>query len=146
MDISWVSIGKVLVSFLGVYLVLPFLLLIRDLLLWKVICKVCLTKGLRNDVRRRAMFAYEWNTKHAVKMELNGNGYFIDGKAVTQKEFHKHEDRGDFLSSEISQLDLTINARSKIVGLLIKHYKHDAKNPVGDWMESEYKRVERQHK
>lgn len=142
MEISWAVIGKIIISTSGVYILLPILLIIRDILLWKAICRLLLTRRLKDKIKRYSLMVYEWNTQHTVKSIVNGDGYFIDGRNVTKEKFMEHDKRGDYLRSEINELDLYINSKSQIVGQLLKHYKHDAKNPINNLIDAEYKQIE----
>ncbi len=143
MDITWFSIAKVVIAGLITYIFLPLFLMIRDVLLWKVIRQFLLTDKLRTAIKRRSLLVYEWNAEHVVTAVQNSERFYIDSLPVSEDKFYAYIDRGEYLSQQITSLDLFINSRSQIVGLLLTHYKHSAANPIPEWLESEYKRIER---
>jgi hypothetical protein len=124
MDITWVTIGKILVAGFATYILLPGALVFRDQVLWKVITTFILNDKLRSEVRRYARLADTWNKNYVGKKEFGED---------SEQELFKHLDASQKLQDEINKSKLYIDRQSRLISLLLKHYKHEAPNPIADW-------------
>ncbi|MDH3343124.1 MAG: hypothetical protein OEM07_05320, partial [Gammaproteobacteria bacterium] len=87
MELTWGTIGKLLVTGLGTYVIFPAILILRDFLLWKFINIFILNKKLREQIRTYATRRSIWNSAFAVDVQIdNKDGktcYQIDGKEIS---------------------------------------------------------------
>lgn len=133
MDITWVSIGKIVIAGLATYVLLPAALILRDFLLWKLIDAYILNDTLRSEVRKYAYLADNWNKSFVEKKTFDAaDDDFREYLAASQK-----------LSDEINKSKLFIDRKSQFLTWLLKHYKQDAPNPIGDWKRQAKDEIER---
>lgn len=114
MDITWESIFRILAVGMGTYIFLPLLLIIRDMLLWKVITTCLLSKKLRESIKQYALLVHRWNTKYTVKAKHDGSGYFLGEEQITKAQFSEYLEHMDTTSDKINELDLYIQLKSGV--------------------------------
>ncbi|MCL1056906.1 hypothetical protein L2729_02730 [Shewanella gelidimarina] len=142
MDLTWASVLKVVIAGVGTYILLPAFLILRDLLIWKLITTCILTKKLRNSVKQYAHLVHKWNSIYTVKAVEGKSGYVLGGTSVDKAKFDDHINKMDIVSDKINDLDLYIKRRSRLLGLMLEHYKHKGINPIPEWLEKEHKKAE----
>lgn len=124
MDITWASIFKIMAAGLATYVLLPAALVLRDWLLWHLINFYILNDKLRNEVRRYAYLAQQWNEEFSGKREFHGDE--IDQGLNYLKRSQDAQD-------ELQKSKLFIDRKSRFLTWLLKHYKQEAVNPIGEW-------------
>ncbi len=134
MEITWSAIGKVLVAGIATYVLLPAALIARDYILWKLINAYVLNNKLREEVRRYARLAENWNKKFSGKREFSGS---------SDDDFLNFLDASQKAQEEIQKVKLYIDRNSRFLTWLLKHYKQDAINPIGEWKKQAKEELEK---
>jgi hypothetical protein len=134
MDITWAAIGKILLAGFASYILLPAALILRDQVLWKVITTYILNDKLRNEIRTYARLADHWNKNFAGKKNFDGDAF---------EGFAKHVESSQKAQDELNKSKLYIDRKSRLLSLLLKHYKHEAINPIGEWKKQAHKEIEK---
>lgn len=124
MDITWVSIFKIMAAGLATYVLLPAALVLRDWLLWHLINFYILNNKLRKEVRRYACLAQQWNEQFSGKRKFPGDE--IDQGLNYLKRSQDTQD-------ELQKSKLFIDRKSRFLTWLLKHYKQEAVNPISEW-------------
>lgn len=124
MDITWAAIFKVIIAGLVTYVLLPAALILRDWLLWHLINIYILNDNLRKEVRRYAFLAQQWNEEFAGKREFDGDK-FDEGLSYLKRTQDAQE--------ELQKCKLYIDRKSRFLTWLLRHYKQEAVNPIGEW-------------
>ena len=122
-----------MVAGLATYVLLPAALILRDYILWRLIDAYILNDALRKEVRNYAHLADNWNTN------FSGQKTF----EAADEEFHKHMASSQKLGDELNKSKLFIDRKSQFLTWLLKHYKQDAPNPIGDWKKQAKEEIER---
>ena len=133
MDITWAAIGKVMVAGLATYVLLPAVLIVRDYVLWRLINAYILNDSLRKAVRRYASLADHWNEKYAGTREFGSD----------HDEFLKDWESSEKAMREIQDVKLYIDRKSRFLTWLLRHYKQEQINPIGDWKKQAKEEVEK---
>ncbi len=143
-DISWMAIFKVMGAGAFTLVVLPLLLVLRDMLLHKVIGKWILTDDLNRLIRMcendRWFLNNKYNKTNAVTYGSESTIYNIDDKPVTIEEFDAYEKGRSFHSTRFEFADSRIVMRHNLITWLTRHYKQaEGGNPIPSLRESYYK-------
>ena len=149
MDITWATIGKLLLTGLSTYVVFPAVLIFRDYLLWKFIDYFILNEKLHEKIRGYAIRANMWNETYAIKKSKgikDGKGtYTLNGKEVTQKQWNDHKAIEDDLRKYMQTDMHYIKRKAVFLSWLLKHYKQDESNPIDGWLKDAIERASNQH-
>ena len=134
-DISWVAIFKIMGAGAFSYIVLPALLVLRDLLLNKVVEKWVLTDNLNTLIHVCENDRWFLNNKYNKSIELaygaNGATYKIDGNVVSYEKFSEFEINKNFHSKRYEFANSKINMRHNLMVWIEKHYKQaGGGNPI----------------
>ena len=132
MDITWTSIFKVLAAGLATYIIMPAILVFRDLLLWKLVKLFILNNSLRKAVREEAILVDKWNSEFASESFT----------PETNEELRDYMARRDSLLGKVQDKTLSIDRKNRLLGSMLKQYKHPAPNPIQDWRKDAKKEVE----
>ncbi|AKK84100.1 hypothetical protein ABY61_23520 [Klebsiella aerogenes] len=132
-----VSISTVITAclgFLGVYVLMPFALIGRDILLIKFINKVLLNKDFWLNVRimesDRAHYNYLYSKSTSINYPV-GDGtttYKIDGKEVSKEKFENYEKHREFHSERMNAIWQRIALKNNIAVKMFKYFKLDEYN------------------
>lgn len=145
MDISWATIGKVMLAGIGTYILLPAFLVIRDAVLWWAINRYILNGQAQLNVRRYVELRCKWDTKYAgntrIKSDEHGSKYFIKGNEVAQEEFNRHSSRSDEIRKDLMKLKIDLDRRAKFLKWMLKHYQQEPIDPINEWIKDEEKRL-----
>ncbi|WP_445000954.1 hypothetical protein [Halomonas mongoliensis] len=145
MDISWATIGKVMLVGIGTYILLPAFLVVRDAVLWWVINRYILTGQAQLNVRRYVELAHEWNAEHVgntrVVSDEKGSKHFINGNEVTPEVFNRHFSRSDEIRKDLRKLKIDLDRRAKLLKWMLKHYQQESIDPINEWKKDEEQRL-----
>lgn len=145
MDLTWGAIGKVMAAGLATYFLLPAILILRDLILWKLVEAFILNEDLRRKLKRYVQIAYDWNSKYAVQSKAQTVGdrttYTIDGKEVSSEEWFRHFSESNQIGQELRELKFEIDRKARFLRWLLKHYQQDDSDPINDWKRKEFERL-----
>ena len=137
LSISWSTIVKLMAAGAGTYIILPALLIIRDLLLWKTIEYFILNSKLQMLINIRANDVWHLNNRYNYqrKMTLGNEGkYYLDEKEVSQEEFYEVAEAIEFHGNRADKAGATILWRSNLINWILQHYKQDKiSNPIPEW-------------
>ncbi len=136
MEITWATIGKILLAGIGTYVIFPAALILRDFLLWKFINAFILNEALMKNIREYAIRVNIWNNNFAVKtsMQLKDTDvlYTIDGEKVSVKKWKEHHDGSDNLAKLMQENKLYIDRKSNFLDWILKHYNQERSDPIND--------------
>ena len=143
-DISWIAILKVMGAGAFAYVVLPALLVIRDLLLHKAIGKWILTDDLNGTIRMCESDRWFLNNKYNKPIEVsygsNGATYRLDNEVVEEGTFLEYEKNRNFHLERFEYADSKIVMRHNLITWLTRHYKQaEGGNPIPKLREGHYK-------
>lgn len=142
-DISWSAILKLMLAGVFTYVVMPALLVLKDLVLHLVIGKWILTDHLNTLIMMcendRWFLNNRYNRKVEVTYRTDGARFEIDGSTVSREEFNEYEKGRNFHVKRFEYADSKITFRRNLITWLTKHYKQaEAGNPIPDLREFYY--------
>ena len=133
-DITFLSILKLMGAAFITYVFLPLALVCRDFVLWKAIDRFILTDELIHKINVYASFLVNWNTNFVGKVSIeskhNTTKYFIDDEEVKKEKWDAYRKDRDDLQDAMNKTLFYIKRRSNLVTWLLKHYKQESDNPV----------------
>ncbi len=143
-DISWAAIFKIMGASAFTYVVLPLLLVARDMLLQKAIGKFILTKELNSLIMMcendRWFLNNKYNKSTQVSYGESGAIYKIDNKNVSYEEYSAFEKNINFHSKRFEFANSKISMKHNLITWLTRHYKQaDGGNPIPNLREGYYK-------
>lgn len=136
-DISWSAILKLMFAGAFTYVVMPVLLVLRDLVLHSAIGKWVITDHLSTLIMMcendRWFLNNRYNRQVKVTYGSGGAKFEIDGSPVTREEFNEYEKGRNFHAKRFEYADSKITFRHNLITWLTKHYKQaDGGNPIPD--------------
>lgn len=142
-DISWSAILKLMLAGAFTYVVMPALLVLRDLVLHFAIGKWILTDHLSTLIRMcendRWFLNNRYNRKVKVTYGTDGARFEIDGSPVSREEFNEYEKGRNFHAKRFEYADSKITFRHNLITWLTKHYKQaEGGNPIPELREFYY--------
>ncbi|OCH16537.1 hypothetical protein A6E03_19700 [Aliivibrio sp. 1S128] len=145
-EISWSSILKVSVSAGVLYIIAPFVLIIRDLCITKFIEKCVLTKTFRDSIFMCEMDRWYLDKKYSEPLIMDGSEYYIGKEKVTEEKYNQYEKQMWLHHERFESLDSKIVFRSNIINYAMNHYKNNTFiNPIESLRISSYKHQEKIH-
>ncbi|EPT3102228.1 TPA: hypothetical protein I8243_004574 [Citrobacter freundii] len=131
LSISFSTIITAALSFLGVYFLMPLLLIGRDYLILKVIDKYILNDEFWTWLRIVSIDKAIHNERYAdkktqVSFHAIGTTYTIDGQNVSEQEYHDFERGREMHLNRINQIEPKIIMRKNLIEWAEKHYKLDS--------------------
>ncbi|HGO6779710.1 TPA: hypothetical protein ACK8T7_003890 [Klebsiella aerogenes] len=132
-----ISISTIITAcfgFLGVYVLMPFALIGRDILLIKFINKVLLNDDFWQNVRimesDKAHYNYFYSKGTTIDYPIkNGSTtYKIDGKEVSKEKFESYEKNRDFHYGRMNSIWKRIALKNNIAVKMFKYFKLDEYN------------------
>ncbi|MGW9067015.1 hypothetical protein ACWGPO_23260 [Achromobacter animicus] len=138
--ITWSAIGKVMVAGIGVYIVQPLLLVLRDEVLWRAIDRWLLTAELKVKINQFLEIEENFSTGPIVWEETRSYEdeptYSIDGKPVSKEDYEHSQYVAKRMGRQLGELRAFIDRRRKRLGWLLMHYKQPSgDNPIDALME-----------
>jgi len=126
------------------FVILPLLLVLRDMLLHKVIGKWILTNNLNNLIKMcendRWFLNNKYNKSYAVTYGSGSMIYKIDDKPVSIEEFETYEKNRSFHLKRFEFADSKILMKHNLITWLTRHYKQaKGGNPIPFLREEYYK-------
>lgn len=142
-DISWIAIFKVMGAGAFSYVVLPALLVFRDLLLHKAIDKWIITENLTILIRMCESDRWFLNNKYNKSIKVTYGASVsvckIDGQEVTQEQFLEYENGRNFHLNRFELADSKIIMKHNLITWLTRHYKQaEGGNPIPTLREQYY--------
>ena len=143
LDISWAAILKIMAAGSFTYVVLPALLVLRDLLLHYLIGKWILTNKLNQLIMMcendRWFLNHKYNKSVKVTYGSDGSKYEIDGEKLGQEKFEEYEKGRNMHVKRFEYADSKIVFRHNLITWLTKHYKQaEGGNPIPDLRKQYY--------
>lgn len=140
--ISWDSIIKALISGLGVYIIFPLVLMLRDAVIWKAVNTLILTDELYSTIRSYAIRSQIWNHKFAdKKVSIRSSDgitlYFVEEKSASKEEYNNYVAEQDKLLSLINKDQQYIARKKALLNLVITNYKQQFNNPISKLVDDE---------
>jgi len=139
LQISWETIFKLAFAGAITYVIAPALLVLRDLVLWKIIEILILNDKLRLDVElwasARWMIQNVLNKKPGFSLDRKGTptSYSLDDQNVSKEAFDKYLDERRVYEERVTTLGPKIQFKSNLVSWLLRHYKQEGEsNPVSE--------------
>lgn len=134
-DISWGAIIKILGAGAFTYVVLPGLLVLRDLLLHEIIGKALLTKHLNRLIMMcesdRWFLKNEYSKPLVIAHDSNDTSYKLDGENITKEQYLEYKDGKEFHLKRFEYTNSKIILRHNLITWLTKHYKQvEGGNPI----------------
>jgi hypothetical protein len=142
-DISWMAIFKIVAAGAFSYVVLPVLLVVRDLLLHKAIRYWILTEKLTLLISMCENDRWFLNNKYNSSIKvISGNEsvvYKIDDREVTREQFSEYEKGRNFHLNRFEIADSKLVMKHNLITWLTRHYKQaDGGNPIPDLRKKYY--------
>ncbi|MFK5895257.1 MAG: hypothetical protein QM504_18745 [Pseudomonadota bacterium] len=142
-DISWSAIIKIMLAGAFSYVVLPALLVVRDLFLHKIIGKLILTDGLYAKIRMCEDDRWFLNNKYNKSVEVsygqNNAVYKLDNIKVDFDTLTEYEKNRNFHSKRFEYANAKIVMSHNLITWLTRHYKQaDGANPIPSLRERYY--------
>jgi len=138
-EISWATIGKLVIAGLATYVLLPLALVVRDWLLRKTIQKIVLTQNCKKKITELAWLERQLDKHYS---QPSGGGwkdgeefYRIGEKIVPQHEYLKYCGKQHEIMSRLKILELELHNRSSVMAWVFHRYKQAEPNPVPQWVE-----------
>jgi hypothetical protein len=144
-NISWMALLKIMGAGAFSFLLLPLLLVIRDLLLHKAIGKWILTDDLDQLIRLCEHDRWLLNNKYNKKISytLDYSSHKINNKEVTKEEYNEYVRGQEAHSKRYEYANSKILLKHNLITWLTKHYKlADGGNPIPSLRETYYKLAE----
>ena len=131
LDISGWAIVKIVLSGLFVYVVCPFLMIIRDLIVLIAIEKLILTKRLKFDINKCERARWELNHQYKQACRVSNLTddevkYEVAGKSVTKEQYEQFRLTRQSYQDVFRALDLKINSKHNLISSVTKQYKTDS--------------------
>lgn len=152
-QISWETIFRLLLAGIVTYVIAPALLVLRDLVLWKIIEVLILNDKLRVDVElwasARWMLQNVLNKKPGFSLDSQGapTSYSLDGKTVPKEAFDKYFNERRVYEERVTTLGPKLQFKNNLVGWLLRHYKQEGEqNPVSELINATIEDTERRSK
>ncbi|EOV0983768.1 hypothetical protein ACW6AV_000163 [Edwardsiella piscicida] len=129
--ISFSAVITACFGFIGVYVLMPFALILRDFLLIKFIEKFILNEKFWFDVRvretDRAHINYYYAKSMAVEFSTDGGAAVckLDNEVVTSEELQQHETGRDFHRNRMNTIWSRIQFKNNIAMKMFKYFKLD---------------------
>lgn len=129
--ISFSAVITACLGFLGVYVLMPFALILRDFLLIKFIEKFILNEKFWLDVRVRetdhAHLNHYYSRSMAVEFSTDGGDSVckLDNEVVTSAELQQHESGRDFHRDRMNAIWSRIQFKNNIAMKMFKYFKLD---------------------
>ncbi|HGM5338219.1 TPA: hypothetical protein ACKP2J_002660 [Serratia marcescens] len=132
LSVSFSTVVMACLSFLGVYFLIPVVLIGRDFLLIRFFEKYILNEKFWLDLRivslAKASFNESFFDKPAqMKITDDGIQFFIGDNIVTEKEFHWFEQGRNMHLNRIDTIDPKIMMRVNVIRWADKYFKLDSK-------------------
>ena len=143
LDISWVAILKVMLAGAFTYIVLPALLVIRDLLLHYVIGRWVLTDDLNTLIMMCENDRWYLNNKYNKSLKATfgskGSSFIIDGVNVNIEQYNEYEKGRNFHLKRMEYAESKILFRHNLIVWLTKHYEQsEGGNPIPELQKRYY--------
>jgi|GEM_PF-2124620 hypothetical protein len=135
-ELAWSSIFKVFAMGFLTYIIGPFLLAIRDSVVWWVIYKFLYTEKVR-DVMSQYCLDRAWVECGGITpFGIYGSGedqkYYLGDREVDRETFFSQKKIWEKLSDRTAQQGAYLNNIEKRIDRFIKHYKQPEINPLRD--------------
>ncbi|WP_373981596.1 hypothetical protein LN047_09565 [Achromobacter sp. JD417] len=134
--ITWANLGKLAVAGVGVYVIQPALLVLRDGLLWKLIDKFVLNQRLDDEID--TLVTSELMLSNLPKTSsvswVSGEAVCkIDGKVVTAQEAQDHMNAWSYHGQRVEKANAFVATRRRRIDWILRHYKQpEQANPVDE--------------
>jgi hypothetical protein len=143
LDISWCAIFKVILAGSFTYVILPALLVLRDLCLHYAIGKFILTSKLNIHIMMcesdRWYLDNKYNKSVKVSYSSNGSTYEVDGQLVSKEQYLEYEQGKNFHLKRVEYTDSKIVFRHNLITWLTKHYQQaEGGNPIPELRKNYY--------
>lgn len=143
LDISWLAIIKIILAGSFTYIILPALLVLRDLCLHYAIGKFILTSKLNTHIKMcesdRWYLNNQYNKSVKVSYSSNGSTYEIDGQSVSKEQYLEYETNRNFFLKRFEYADSKIVFRHNLITWLTKHYQQaEGGNPIPELRKKYY--------
>ena len=140
-EVSWLTVLKVVAAGAFTYVVLPVLLVLRDALLWKVVDIFILNKKLSEKIMEYASESWVLDNRYSKVPTsfIRGSDtvYLMGDDPVSEEMFNTYRKERERRVEIVEGLSLYIDRRSNLLNWLIRHYKQDgASNPIPKWKEN----------
>lgn len=146
MELTWGEIIRIVLVGLGVYLLLPLLLALRDFLVWRGITQFLLNQKFRSEVAQYVFLRNKWNAQFAgeyrIDFEKEPTEYFIRDQIVSKDEWEEFDKRSERLSKSLKEKRLFLDRRRMLVKALLKHYRSEDFDPVSSMIKAEQRRLD----
>jgi hypothetical protein len=148
LQISWETLGKLTLAGVGTYVLAPALLVLRDIVLWKVIRRFVLNDKLYRQIQMRANDVWYLNNRYnysrSIEDSTSGTKYFLNDTEVSEMEFQKISDAISFHGKRADRAAAEIRWKSNLLNWLLRHYSQEnSANPIPNWESEALERVER---
>lgn len=149
LEIPWETIFKLILAGAFTFVIAPGLLVLRDLLLWKIIEKFVITNKLQIDMEVWAsaqwMLANYLTKRPGFSLSKDGvpTEYMLDGQPVSEDAFDKYINKRRSYEDKVVKLGPRIQFKINLVRWLLKHYKQESEsNPVQELLDATVARAE----
>ncbi|MCX8958343.1 hypothetical protein EHW65_14100 [Erwinia psidii] len=130
LTISLSTIVSAGLGFLGVYILMPIALILRDQLIIFYINRYVITDDfwikLRICTQDKAYFNEKFRKSTSVAFGSTGNTYTIDGLAFSEAEFNHYESGRKLHLDRMTRLDQEILTKCNLLKWINRHFKMEA--------------------
>ncbi|WP_413725374.1 hypothetical protein [Sodalis sp. RH16] len=127
LTITWGIIAKACIGFLGIYILMPLALIIRDFLVTKFIEKFIFNYSFFNDLERlqrsKAMCDFRYNKNVRYNYDDGAHKYFIADIQVSEVLFHKYENESALHMKTVESLSPTVTLKINWMRWSDKYFK-----------------------
>ncbi len=141
-ELAWSSLLKIIALGAITYIVAPFLMVIRDSILWWIINNVVVSKKDRQTIGNYALDKSWLDCADILPFRVIGSGedqkFYLNNKEVSAKLWLHQKEHWEKTTEKVAEQEAYINALEKRVDRLLFHYKLAEANPVKTMREHLY--------
>ncbi|MFA0709534.1 hypothetical protein AB4653_27875, partial [Vibrio sp. 10N.222.48.A3] len=121
LDVSWTAITKLILSGIGLYIIAPILLTLRDLLITKLIERFLLSQTIRDSIHMCEADRWLIDHKYNEPVIMDRGQHYIGKKKVTEKQYENYKRCMWKHHKRFGLLDSKIQFRENIINYVMNH-------------------------